>query len=187
MHISDIGKRILFLREERGYSQKELSELVPISQSTLSRWEKGAVVPPLPQLEKICDVLGVSLEQVFEGDKTEYEKIKKRLSRFKLFSLTMAVIVLFLVIVMLVPKYRVVKEGDSYMGDYGQTLTVYVEPVFFLGEKSAFSYGQKVAKRYYDSDEFSVVEVVFIKSFKDLYDEDNVLCTYIYFLKALYE
>lgn len=44
------GKYLAHLREQAGYSQKELAKLVGCSNSTISRIEKGAITNPSPSL-----------------------------------------------------------------------------------------------------------------------------------------
>ena len=54
-----LGKRIKTEREERGLSQRELSNLTDISHVTISRIEKGETSPRDMQIRKIANALGV--------------------------------------------------------------------------------------------------------------------------------
>ncbi len=62
MNYKEIGYRIQIAREESGYNQKELSEILGISQAALSNYEKGKRRVYYPQLQKIADILGRPLE-----------------------------------------------------------------------------------------------------------------------------
>lgn len=62
MGYKDIGYRIQIAREEAGMNQKELSEKLGISQSTLSNYEKGKRRLYLAQLQQIADALGRPIE-----------------------------------------------------------------------------------------------------------------------------
>lgn len=62
MKYKEIGYRITIAREEAGMNQKDLAEIVGISQATLSNYEKGKRRVYLPQLQKIADTLGKPLE-----------------------------------------------------------------------------------------------------------------------------
>ncbi len=52
----DIGKRITQLREEKNMSQKELAELVGITQANISRIEQGKYSVGIDILSKIATV-----------------------------------------------------------------------------------------------------------------------------------
>lgn len=53
-------------REEKGFSQNQLSKLLGISQPYMNQIETGARNPTLPLLMKICDVLEISMFEVPE-------------------------------------------------------------------------------------------------------------------------
>ncbi len=62
MNYKEIGYRIQIAREEAGYNQKELAEILGISQASLSNYEKGKRRVYYPQLQKIANSLGRPLE-----------------------------------------------------------------------------------------------------------------------------
>ncbi len=66
MGYKDIGYRIQIAREEAGMNQKELSERLRISQSTLSNYEKGKRRLYLAQLQEIADALGRPIEHFLQ-------------------------------------------------------------------------------------------------------------------------
>lgn len=53
------------LREKRGMSQSELSETVGLKQSTISQYENGTRMPPMPKAKMMADALGVTLDDFF--------------------------------------------------------------------------------------------------------------------------
>lgn len=57
-----VAKRIGILRKERMLQQKELSKILRIDPASLSRYEKGIVIPPLDVMVKLCDFFGVSID-----------------------------------------------------------------------------------------------------------------------------
>ncbi len=180
MKAGDIGKHIATLREEKGYSQKELAEAIPVTQPTLSRWENGTIIPPLQQLERVCEVLGIPLEQIFPGNKEEYNRLRAKLTRTRIVAAVLLAVILFIGLIILIPKYRVVCEGEVYPGDYGETLTVYVIPLFFINESGADAYGRKLFNKYEGRKDFDVFEIIFVKSKEDL-SIDNSLLSFLYF------
>ena len=60
MNISnkEIGKRIMRVRKEQGYTQEALSELLGISKNHLSGIECGKYTATTPFIIKLCNVLG---------------------------------------------------------------------------------------------------------------------------------
>ena len=60
--IIQIGNTIRALRTQKGYTQKQMSELTGIPYSTYSNYENNNREPNKEQLQKIADVLNVSLD-----------------------------------------------------------------------------------------------------------------------------
>ena len=69
-----------FIKEKRtskNYSQKELAELLYVTESAVSKWERGVSYPDITLITDLCKVLGVSEKELIEsGDDDEYRKIK---------------------------------------------------------------------------------------------------------------
>lgn len=57
-----LGAGIRIRREELGMAQAELARLLGVRQQTISRWEKGTVVPPPKRLAALADVLNLELD-----------------------------------------------------------------------------------------------------------------------------
>ena len=66
------------LREEKGYTQKELAELMQVSFQTVSKWETGANYPDITHIPKLADIFGVSAGVLLgmEPLKTEDTEVK---------------------------------------------------------------------------------------------------------------
>lgn len=65
----DILQKITDLREERHWSEYQLSEKSGLTQSTISSWYRKEILPSIPSLSKICDAFGITLSQFFLEDK----------------------------------------------------------------------------------------------------------------------
>jgi predicted transcriptional regulator len=50
----ELGEQVRLMREERGWSQRELSALTGMSQPAIARFEAGGTTPTLPILERIA-------------------------------------------------------------------------------------------------------------------------------------
>lgn len=61
----NVGARIRELRELKGLSGSTLAKKVGLTQSQIAKIETGVSKPSLDSLEKICDVLEISLSNFF--------------------------------------------------------------------------------------------------------------------------
>ena len=61
------GQTIQMLREKRGLTQKQLAELLFVSDKTISKWETGKGLPDITLLEPLAQALHVSLPELFSG------------------------------------------------------------------------------------------------------------------------
>lgn len=68
------SERIKTLREFYRYSQKEMAELIGISQPYYFKFEKGNGEPNLETLVKIADILKTTTDFLLGRDKNEVEK-----------------------------------------------------------------------------------------------------------------
>ena len=57
-----IGERIKELRNEKKITQKELSQMTNIAQSTISGWEKNLFEPTASAIKILCIVFDVSAD-----------------------------------------------------------------------------------------------------------------------------
>lgn len=57
-----LGKRLKELREERGYTQKQLADLLKINSVTYLHYEKSQREPPLSLLADFAAFYGVSVD-----------------------------------------------------------------------------------------------------------------------------
>ncbi|WP_124064871.1 helix-turn-helix domain-containing protein [Clostridium sp. E02] len=63
-----VGKLILKLRKEKGMTQKELADMMYISDRTISKWERGIGCPDVSLLHELSRILGVNIEKILAGD-----------------------------------------------------------------------------------------------------------------------
>ena len=63
-----VGKLIFKLRKEKAYTQKQLAEVLHISDKTISKWERGMGCPDVSLLHELSNVLGVNIEKLLLGD-----------------------------------------------------------------------------------------------------------------------
>ncbi|WP_129045041.1 helix-turn-helix transcriptional regulator [Companilactobacillus metriopterae] len=53
------------LREDQGWTQKDLANKINVSQKTVSAWELGTRTPAPKYMQQIEDILHVSKEDIF--------------------------------------------------------------------------------------------------------------------------
>ena len=64
-----IARNIARLRRKMGLTQTELAERLYVSNKTVSKWERGAGYPETPQLVRLADLFGVTLDTLIRGEK----------------------------------------------------------------------------------------------------------------------
>ena len=65
-----ISRNIARLRRKMGLTQTELADRLYVSNKTVSKWERGAGYPETPQLLRLADLFGVSLDTLIRGEKS---------------------------------------------------------------------------------------------------------------------
>lgn len=68
--LQEIGKRIARLRKSKEMTQQQLAELLFVSDKTISKWERGVGAPDLSLLQNLANNLGVTVEELISGEKT---------------------------------------------------------------------------------------------------------------------
>ncbi|MBN3831575.1 MULTISPECIES: helix-turn-helix domain-containing protein [Burkholderia] len=63
-----LGKAIARERMARGLTQEQLAEIIGVEQETVSRFERGATLPPLPRLIQLADYFDVPLESLLRAN-----------------------------------------------------------------------------------------------------------------------
>ena len=69
MEQQKIGKFIHDLRKEKDLTQKQLADLVGVSDKTISKWETGRGIPDTAIMNELCKVLGISINELLSGER----------------------------------------------------------------------------------------------------------------------
>ena len=59
-----LSERLLDIREEAGLNQKDMAEILKVSQSNYSRWENGKELIPLSKLNILCNHFKINMDYV---------------------------------------------------------------------------------------------------------------------------
>ena len=73
-----IGKFISDERKAKGYTQKQLSELLAISDKTISKWECGNGFPESSLLLPLCNELEITVNELLTGERISQQNYKKK-------------------------------------------------------------------------------------------------------------
>lgn len=73
MNSNTIGALIASIRKENGWTQKELSEKLNVSDKAVSKWETGRGTPDIGSLEKLASVLNISVSELLAGKRFDCE------------------------------------------------------------------------------------------------------------------
>lgn len=73
-----IGKFISDVRKAKGYTQKQLSELLGISDKTISKWECGNGFPEASLLLPLCNELEITVNELLTGERISQQNYKKK-------------------------------------------------------------------------------------------------------------
>ena len=63
MDLNKIGKFISEERKKKNYTQKQLADILNVSDRTISKWECGKGFPEISLLQPLCEELGVFWEK----------------------------------------------------------------------------------------------------------------------------
>lgn len=94
----NIAKNLQFLRKRDKITQEELADKLGVSRQSVSKWETGEAYPETEKLILLCDMFGVTLDDLMRGDVTEKTETAVRIAdkeevkkHFEKFSTAMAV------------------------------------------------------------------------------------------------
>lgn len=73
--LKNLGQRIRKIRKEKKLTLVEISEKTGIAQATLSRIETGTMIGTIESHEKIAEILGIGLAELYAGIDRRYEEI----------------------------------------------------------------------------------------------------------------
>lgn len=68
------ASKLFDTRREKKLTQKELADLLNVKQTTVSTWETGKVVPPIPMVFNIANVLNVPAIELLELMQKDFSK-----------------------------------------------------------------------------------------------------------------
>ena len=62
-----MGEIISTLRKEKGMTQKEIADMLKITDKAVSKWERDIACPDTQTIPKLAEILGVSVEELMNA------------------------------------------------------------------------------------------------------------------------
>ena len=73
-----LGERLLSYRNAVNLSQEKLAEKIGVTRQTVSKWETNQSVPDFDKILPLCEVLGLTTEELITGKKKKkIQSLKK--------------------------------------------------------------------------------------------------------------
>lgn len=90
-----IGKYISECRKSKQLTQEQLAEMLNVTNKSISKWENGICLPEASIYEPLCKILGITINELFAGQKIMDEDYKKiadenlmQMLKYKLYSMS---------------------------------------------------------------------------------------------------
>lgn len=78
MDLVKIGKFIARLRKDNGLTQKQLAEMMGVSDRAVSKWERGLSLPDASLMIPLCDKLGIKVNELLIGEMINNKENEKK-------------------------------------------------------------------------------------------------------------
>jgi len=79
------GSAIKQLREAKGMTQQQLSDMIGVSDKAVSKWETGRGLPDISLIEPLSRALGVSVMELMSGDAVINKNVSGNMLRSKFY------------------------------------------------------------------------------------------------------
>ncbi|WP_341416434.1 helix-turn-helix domain-containing protein [Paenibacillus filicis] len=86
MDCHKVGRLIHSLRIEKNMTQRNLADLMHISDKTISKWERGLGCPDVSLLSELSNILGVNIEKILLGDLDPNEQDKGNMKKLNFYA-----------------------------------------------------------------------------------------------------
>lgn len=74
MDLQKVGRFIAERRKDKKLTQEKLGELIGVTDTTISKWERGINAPDISVLNKLSDIFEVSVSEILNGCKNDESK-----------------------------------------------------------------------------------------------------------------
>ncbi len=119
-----IGKFIANQRKKQNLTQEELAIKLGITAKAISKWENGRSLPDVSIMNELCEILKISLNELFAGENLKDNQIKKQAEinildilkfnkgSIKKYKLLFGIIIIpLLILTLVISKFLLIKYG----------------------------------------------------------------------------
>ncbi len=78
MNQTEIGEFISKCRKEKKVTQAQLAERLNITDRAVSKWETGKSMPDSSIMLELCEILGITVNDLLSGEKIGMESYEKK-------------------------------------------------------------------------------------------------------------
>lgn len=78
MNQEKIGKFIAKIRKEKKMTQQELADKLNVTDRAVGNWENGRRIPDVVFYKPLCEILGISLNELLSGEKIKESELKEK-------------------------------------------------------------------------------------------------------------
>lgn len=78
MNQEKIGKFIAKIRKEKKMTQQELADKLNVTDRAVGNWENGRRMPDVVFYKPLCEILGISLNELLSGEKIKESELKEK-------------------------------------------------------------------------------------------------------------
>ena len=72
----NLGEKLYELRKEKNLSQEEVADKLNVTRQTVSKWETNQSTPDFDKIVPLCELFGISTEELLTGKKQEEKEQK---------------------------------------------------------------------------------------------------------------
>lgn len=73
-----IGQFIGICRREKNLTQRQLADLVGVSDKAVSKWETGRGLPDASSMVPLCEALGINVNELLRGERIPGEEYQEK-------------------------------------------------------------------------------------------------------------
>ena len=111
----EFHEKLQELRKSRGLTQEELSEVLYVSRTAVSKWESGRGYPSIDSLKEISIFFSISIDDLLSTDKLLSIAEKENKANLQsMCDFLFGLLDIFAIILIVLPLYPNVKEGFVY-------------------------------------------------------------------------
>ena len=137
MNQEKVGAFIADLRKSQGMSQKQLADIVGVTDKSVSKWECGKSLPEISKMEPLCEALHININELLSGERlseTVYlQKAEENMlnliqeSEVRL-NQTNSIGIIVMMVLSILPIAFILFYGRTFYFDGGFSWAIWVDP-----------------------------------------------------------